>query len=119
MTDQWYYTHAEAVHGPVSGGELRRLVRAGGLLPVDLVWPVGWEPLDGIPAEAALRFPEAGPTDPLAGIAPPSFPGWLPELAAALASGEDLAALPGPPPEAWLPDVSRGEEPPFPSTEGS
>jgi hypothetical protein len=116
MTDQWYYTHAEGVHGPVTGADLRRLAHSGGLLPTDLIWPVGWEPLDGVPAEAALRFPEAPPADPLGGVVPPSFPNWLPELAAALASGEDLASLPSPPPHLWLPDVSRaeGSDPPAP-----
>jgi hypothetical protein len=110
VTDQWYYTHAGAVHGPVAGAELRRLARSGGLLPGDLVWPAGWQPRNGVPAEAALRFHETPPADPLAGIDSPPLPDWLPELAAAQASGEDLAALPSPPPAAWLPDVSRAEE---------
>ncbi len=41
MSDQWFYSHAAAVHGPVSGDDLRRLAHTGGLLPEDLVWPVG------------------------------------------------------------------------------
>ena len=70
MSDQWYYSHAAGVHGPISGDDLRRLAHTGGLLPEDLVWPVGWEPLDAISAEAALRFPEPPPLDPAAGQAP-------------------------------------------------
>jgi hypothetical protein len=75
------------------------------------VWPVGWEPLNALPAEAALRFPEPPSLDPAAGEAPrPSFPAWLPDLAAALRSGADPAALPMPGAEAWLADVRRAED---------
>ncbi len=110
MSDQWFYSHAHAVHGPVSGDDLRRLAHSGGLVPEDLVWPVGWEPLNAIPAEAALRFPEPPPLDRAASEAPrPPFPSWLPDLAAALWSGADPATLPVPAAEAWLADVRRAE----------
>jgi uncharacterized protein DUF4339 len=109
VTDRWFYTHGKAVHGPVSGSDLRRLAYAGGLLPTDRVWPAGRHPHEGVPAEAAIPFPDAPTSDPLAGIVPPPLPDWLPDLAAAVASGADLADLPSPPPEAWLPDVGRAE----------
>jgi hypothetical protein len=110
VSDQWYFSHAGVVHGPVGAADLLRLAHAGGLLPLDLVWPAGREPGDGVRAEAALRFPDALP----AGVAPP-LPDWLPELTSALASGEDLAALPSPPPESWLDDVGRAEKSPPPA----
>ena len=45
-------------------------------------------------------------------------PAWLPELAAALARGDDLASLPSPPPESWIADLCRVEESsPSPVTE--
>ena len=34
----------------------------------------------------------------------------MPELAAALARGDDLASLPSPPPESWIADLCRVEE---------
>jgi hypothetical protein len=103
---------AAAVRGPVSGDDLRRLAQTGSLLPEELVWPVGWEPLNAIPAEAALRFPEPPPLAPAAGEAPrPPFPAWLPDLAAALRSGTDPATLSVPAVEAWLADVRRSENP--------
>jgi hypothetical protein len=110
MLDQWYYSHAQAVHGPVSGDELRRLAQTGGLDPVDLVWPVGWEPLDAVPAEAALRFPKPPPVHPALGKpALPPLPPWLPDLAEVLRTGGDPQALPAPRPESWLGDVRRVE----------
>jgi GYF domain 2 len=109
MSDQWYYSHDQAVHGPVSGDDLRRLVQSGGLIPEDLVWPVGWEPLDGVPAEAALRFPEPPPVDPTGAEPARALPAWLPYLAEALRSGDDLAALPPPGLASWLPDVQATE----------
>ena len=41
-------------------------------------------------------------------------PAWLPELAAALARGDDPASLPSPPPESWIADLRRveGSSPP-------
>ena len=45
-------------------------------------------------------------------------PAWLPELAAALARGDDPASLPSPPPESWIADLRRVEESsPSPVTE--
>ncbi len=111
MADQWFYSHAAAVHGPVSGDDLRRLAHTGGLIPEDLVWPVGWDPLNAIPAEAALRFPEPPSIEPVPGKPPPPpFPAWLPDLAAALRAGTDPAGLSTPPPASWLADVRRAEE---------
>jgi hypothetical protein len=115
VSDQWRYTHAAGVYGPVSGDELRRLVQTGGLGPEDMIWPEGGNPLEAVPALAALRFPRRTPVDPVDEA--PDLPEWLPELAAALASGEDLAALPCPPPAAWLPDVRRTEGPAPPTRE--
>ena len=118
MSDQWYYTHAEAIYGPVSAEELRRLVVTGNLLPADLVWPAGFDPTAAAPAEAALQFPTPASTEPaVADPLPESLPEWLPELAAALAAVDDLATLPTPLPESWLSDVRRAEEPPPPSEE--
>ena len=114
MSEQWYYMHAQAVHGPVSGDELRRLVRTGGLDRVDLVWPAGWDPLDGVPAEAALRFPEPAPADPVGRERAPELPAWLPDLAAALAVGDDPAALPNPSPDSWIADIRNAEETSYP-----
>jgi hypothetical protein len=111
VSDQWYYLHAEAIHGPVSGDELRRLVQTGGLDPVDLVWPIDWDPLDAVPAEAALKFPELPPADSVGTRPPPSpLPAWLPDLAEVLRAGQDPSALPTPPPESWIADVRRVEE---------
>jgi hypothetical protein len=109
VSDQWYYLHAQAVHGPVSGDELRRLVGTGGLLPEDLVWPVGWDPLNGIPAEGALKFPEPLPVNPVGPGPAPPLPQWLPDLAKALSAGDDPAALPIPSAETWLADIRSAE----------
>ena len=110
MPDKWYYTHETAIHGPVSGDELRRLVQTGGVLPTDRVWPDGADSATAIPAQAALQLLKGVPTDPgeVAAARPPA-PAWLPELAAALARGDDLASLPSPPPESWIADLRRVE----------
>jgi hypothetical protein len=36
--DGWYFGEAEELLGPVTAGELRLLVAAGGLAPADQVW---------------------------------------------------------------------------------
>jgi len=74
------------------------------------VWPVGWEPLNAVPAEATLRFPEPPLLRPAAGEAlRPTFPSWLPDLAAALRAGADPATLAVPAAEAWLADMRQAE----------
>ncbi len=63
MPDQWYYTHAGATCGPVSGVQLRGLIETDGIAPDDLVWPVGVAPSQAIRADAALAFPSPTPVD--------------------------------------------------------
>ena len=111
MSVQWCHTHETAIRGPVSGDELLRLVRTGGVLPTDMVWPDGADFAKAIPAQAAIQFLKAAPIDPgeVAAARPPA-PAWLPELASALACGDHLASLPSPPPEAWIADLRRVEE---------
>ena len=111
MSDQWCHTHETAIHGAVSADELIRLVRTGGVLPTDMVWRDGGDSAQAIPAQAALQLLKAAPTDPgeVAAARPPA-PAWLPELAAALARGDDPASLPSPPPESWIADLCRVEE---------
>ena len=62
-------------------------------------------------AQAVLQFLKGAPTDPgeVAAARPPA-PAWLPELASALACGDNLASLPSPPPDSWITDVRRVEE---------
>jgi hypothetical protein len=52
MSGKWYYTHETAIHGPLSGDELLRLVRTGGVLPTDKVWPDGADSAMAVPAQA-------------------------------------------------------------------
>ena len=113
MADRWNYTHDDAVHGPVSGAELRGLVEKGGLAPADLIWPEGGDRRQAIRADAALAFPAPVPlAAPVSVSAPSQATDWLAGLAAAVATGGDLAALPPPPAAAWLSDVRRIEQPP-------
>ena len=111
MPGEWYYTHDVAVHGPVSGDELRQLVVSGRLLPGDLIWPNGFEQTAAVSAEAALCFPVPTSIEP-AVIEPLPVPGpsWLPQLANALAAGERPRNLVIPSPESWLSDVRSVEE---------
>ena len=111
MSDMWCHTHETAIHGPVLGDELQRLVQTGAVLPMDRVWPDGADSAMAIPAQAALRLLKAAPIDPgeVAAARPPA-PAWLPELASALACGDNLASLPSPPPDSWITDVRRVEE---------
>jgi hypothetical protein len=121
MSDKWSHTHETAIRGPVSGDELLRLVRTGGVLPTDMVWPDGADSAKAVPAQAALQFLKAAPTDPgeIAAARPPA-PAWLPDLASALARGDKPASLPSPPPESWLADLRRVEESsPPPGTEAA
>ena len=111
MSDKWYYTHETAIHGPVSGDELHRLVQAGAILPTDMVWPAAASAMV-VPARTALLFLKAAPavTGRVAPASPPAVPDWLPDLAKALESGADRSPPTHPSPEWWLPDVRRGEE---------
>ena len=111
MSGKWYYTHETAIHGPVSGRQLRHLVQTSGVLPTDKVWPDSADSATAVPAQVAIRLLKAAPTDPgeVAAARPPA-PAWLPELASALACGDNLASLPSPPPESWLADLRRVEE---------
>jgi len=76
--------------------------------------------LESTPLLAEVLPPVAPPPAAVAeanfeSILPPE-PDWLRELAAALATGHDLSALPPPAPGHWLPDVRRAEtRPPRPS----
>jgi len=110
MSDKWYYTHAGATRGPVSGVQLRGLIEIDGLAPGDLIWPDGASPGLAVRADAAMAFPtaavvEAKDYQPL----PPPAPDWLPELDQALAAVQDLTALPPPRPADWIADVRRAE----------
>ena len=112
MADRWNYTHDDAVHGPVSGAELRGLVEKGGLAPADLIWPEGGDRRQAIRADAALAFPAPVPlAAPVSVSAPSQTTDWLAGLAAAVATGGDLMALPPPPAAAWLSDMRRIEQP--------
>src|SRR5262249_12830532 len=95
---------------PVSGDELRRLVQTGEVLLTDSVWPDGADSAMALPAPVVLQSLKAAPADPGEGTsARPPAPAWLPELAASLARGDDLASLPSPPPESWIADLRRVE----------
>ena len=114
MADRWYYTHHDAVHGPVSGAALRGLIEKGGLSPADHIWPEGGDRRQAIRADAALAFPAPVPVplaSPVAESAPSQATDWLAGLAAAVATGGDLMALPPPPAVAWLSDMRRIEQP--------
>ena len=63
MSDKWCHTHETAIHGPVSGDELARLVQTGGVLPTDMVWPDGTYSAKAVPAQTALQFLKAVPAD--------------------------------------------------------
>ena len=111
MSDKWYYTHETAIHGPVSGDELKRLVQTGAVLPTDRVWPDGADSATAVLAQVLLQRLKPAPADPgeVAAERPP-VPAWLPELASALARGDDPASLPSPPPQSWIADLRRVEE---------
>ena len=61
-----------------------------------------WVPEPASEGQASAQLEPASPAAPV--------PDWLPELAQLLACGDDLASLPSPPPEAWIPDTRRTEE---------
>jgi hypothetical protein len=111
VSDEWYYTHGDEVHGPVSADELRRLARTGGLLPADLIWSAGVDASTAVPAEAALSLAAPAAADP-AGSEPAAtpVPEWVRDLADVLAEGGDPASLPHAPFASWLADVRRAEE---------
>jgi hypothetical protein len=111
VSEMWYYTHANAVHGPVSADELRRLAWTGDLLPVDLIWAAGADPAAAVPAEAALSLSPPPLAKPVhAGPPPAPMPEWVHELAEILATVRDPAAMPNPPPASWLSDVLPDEK---------
>jgi len=99
---QWWYAREDEQLGPLSPGDLRRLVASGGLAPTDLVWREGmseWAPA----ARIKGLFPESRePADePLGAQGAAAPPGSFP------ASGEPGA---GQTPEPLFPaDSSRGE----------
>ena len=108
MAERWNYKHDGSMQGPVSRAQLEQLAAIGALFPADLVWPAGCDLGTAVPVEAALRFAAPPPTEPAA-VPPMPVPVWLPELAKALESGDDLTGSSNPPPEVWLPDVRRDE----------
>jgi len=111
MSDQWYYTHAGATHGPVSGLQLSALIETDGLAPDDLIWPAGVAPTHAVRADAALAFPPSAPVRPEDfQPAPPPPPEWLRELAEAFSAGGEVASLPPPSPASWLADVRLAEQ---------
>src|SRR5450755_4314330 len=119
MPDRWYYTHAGATHGPVSGVQLGGLIETDGIAPDDLTWSVGVAASQAIRAGAALAFPAATAVEPtdFQPAPPPPPPDWLHRLAEALAACGDVANLPPPPAQTWLPDLRRAEQPSRPGEE--
>jgi hypothetical protein len=107
MPDRWYYTHAGTTHGPVSGVQLRGLIETDGIAPDGLIWSVGVAASQAVRADAALAFPAAAAVEPtdFQPAPPPPPPEWLHGLAEALAACGDVANLPPPSAQAWLPDV--------------
>jgi hypothetical protein len=106
LSDKWYYTHASATHGPASAMHLRGLVETKGLHRDDLIWPESLDAVAAIPAEAALAFPTPAQVEPRDfEPAPAPAPEWVRELRDAIAAGGDVANLPPPSAQSWLPDV--------------
>ena len=75
MSNNWFYTHADAVHGPVSTEELFGLVKTGGLILEDMIWPESVPATAAVRAEAAIAFPSA-PVE-AAGLPSPPLPEWV------------------------------------------
>ena len=113
MSDKWYYTHETAIHGPVSGGALRQLLRTGGLCPTDMVWPEGEGQATAVPAAALSWIAKQAnrASTQVASASPPAVPDWLSELAEAHESGADTSPPTDPSPESWLSDIRRSEGP--------
>lgn len=71
--NRWHYEHDGRPHGPVSDAELRRLARAGALLPTDRVWRAGlaeWVPA----ARLTGLFSDRKPADLPSPLKPPPLP---------------------------------------------
>lgn len=61
----WHYSVGGQVHGPVTTGELRRLVKSGELAEGDLVWKEGmaeWQPATRVKG-LFPEMPRSGPPD--------------------------------------------------------
>ena len=112
MSDNWFYTHANAVHGPVSTEQLLGLVKTGDLLPEDKIWPESAPPAAAVRAEAALSFPSRTPTQAIGSQSEQSpLPEWMRTLIDAGLDVRTLESLPHPPAKSWLADVRRLEQP--------
>jgi hypothetical protein len=111
MPDKWFYQHDGAVHGPVSALQLRGLVGTGGLDRADLIWAQSVKAVAAVRADAALVFPSPAPVEPRDfEPAPAPVPEWVRELKEAITAGGDVANLPPPSAQAWLPDVRDAEQ---------
>ena len=111
VSDNWFYTHAGASHGPVSTERLLGLVGTGGLLPDDMIWPESVPATAAIRAEAALTFPSPAPAVPMAfPVQPSPLPEWVRALTNAGVDVPTLESLANPPARAWLDDVRRLEQ---------
>jgi hypothetical protein len=100
--DQWYYTHAATIRGPVSARELRRLAQTNGLHTTDLIWPAGADQSRAVPAAAALSFPSQ-PVEEAAGSALPPTALGKPTTPPALTPAVEVPGLD------WLADVEQGD----------
>ncbi len=112
MSDTWFYTHAGAVHGPVSTEQLLRLAATGGLRPDDRIWPESVDPAAAVLAEAALVFPSPVPAGTPRLPPTASLPEWVRALTDAGLDVPALESLANPPARAWLDDVRRLEQTP-------
>ncbi len=113
MSDNWFYTHAGAYHGPISTEHLLSLVGTGGLVPDDMIWPESVAPTAAIRAEAALTFPSSAPAVPMGfPVQPSPLPEWVRALTNAGVDVPTLESLANPPARAWLDDVRRLEQAP-------
>ncbi len=116
MSENWFYSHAGRVHGPLSAEQLLGLAGTGALNPDDLIWPQSIDPVAAIPAASALAFPDAPPVPPTS--RPPSpLPEWVRALTEAGLDARALEGMRPAPPQQWLDDVRLDADSPRPAAD--
>lgn len=76
MADQWYFAHDNQQQGPVPVEQLRSMITAGSIRPIDLVWCEGmpqWKPANQVPELAIAMAQQSSTAPPAPHMLQPGF----------------------------------------------
>ena len=98
MNGDWYYSHGGITHGPFSTTELREHAARKALLETDLLWQGGPDPIDPLPAQAAIDFSKLQP-------ATSALPDWLQDVSIDIANKGTQDPVVSKETPSWLEDM--------------